>query len=133
MTHHAELDYALLAQWARVNNDGTLTIIDGSFLSLRAELGSVIPLAVAGRVRLLEEPYQTSIAVTIELPGGVSTSFTTEAEAPEATKYGEGRRHVLFAVTTHFQVLSEGLAKVRVVVEGGEENGRDLYFAVSKP
>ncbi|GEM_PF-6730895 len=127
----AELDYALLAQWARVNADGTLTVVDGSFLRVRAPRGSHIPLAVAGRIRFFGEPYQTSITVTLELAGGVSTSFTTMAEAPEDSEYGEGRRHVLFAFNTQVPALDPGRCLVRVAVGDGGPS-RDLYFTIEE-
>jgi hypothetical protein len=124
-----ELDYALLAAWARVNRDGTLTIIDGSFLELTAQLGSTLPLAVAGRIRFLSEPYETTITIELTPPGNHSLSFATLAQASEGTSYGQGRRHVLFAFNTQVPVLSEGQTRVRILLDG--EPARDLFYSVS--
>lgn len=128
-----ELDYALLARWARVNDDGTLTIIDGSFLTVTADVGSMVPLAVAGRVRFHGEPYQDTLTIQMEWPGGISVTYSQLAEAGEQTTYGDGRRHVLFALNTTLPVREAGLHKVSVSLEGAEGPKRDLFFTVEVP
>ena len=128
MAPNVELDYALLAEWARVNATGTLTVIDGSFLRVSAPVGTLVPLAVAGRVRFLGEPFETTVRVQFELTEGPSISFEVVATAEEETSYGEGRRHVLFALNTQLPVLSAGRCKVSIFLNG--VLARDLYFAM---
>ena len=128
MAPNVELDYALLAEWARVNATGTLTVIDGSFLRVRAPVGALVPLAVAGRVRFLGEPFETTVRVQFELTEGPSISFEVVATAEEETSYGEGRRHVLFALNTQLPVLSAGRCKVSIFLNG--VLARALYFAM---
>ena len=128
MTPNVELDYALLAEWARVNATGTLTVIDGSFLRVSAPVGTLVPLAVAGRVRFLGEPFETTVRVQFELTEGPSISFEVVATAEEETSYGEGRRHVLFALNTQLPVLSAGRCKVSIFLNG--VLARALYFAM---
>ena len=128
MIPNVELDYALLAEWARVNATGTLTVIDGSFLRVSAPVGTLVPLAVAGRVRFLGEPFETTVRVQFELTEGPSISFEVVATAEEETSYGEGRRHVLFALNTQLPVLSAGRCKVSIFLNG--VLARALYFAM---
>ena len=128
MAPNVELDYALLAEWARVNATGTLTVIDGSFLRVSAPVGTLVPLAVAGRVRFLGEPFETTVRVQFELTEGPSISFEVVATAEEETSYGEGRRHVLFALNTQLPVLSAGRCKVSIFLNG--VLARALYFAM---
>ena len=128
MTPNVELDYALLAEWARVNATGTLTVIDGSFLRVSAPVGTLVPLAVAGRVRFLGEPFETTVRVQFELTEGPSISFEVVATAEEEASYGDGRRHVLFALNTQLPVLSAGRCKVSIFLNG--VLARDLYFAM---
>ena len=131
MGHNVELDYALLGEWARVNAIGTLTVIDGSFLRVNAPIGAVVPIAVAGRIRFLEEPYEANVGVQFELPQGLTLSFEILATAVEATSYGEGRRHVLFALYTQLPVLSAGRCKVGVFLDG--VLARELCFSMEPP
>lgn len=128
MAPNVELDYALLAEWARVNATGTLTVIDGSFLRVHAPVGTLVPLAVAGRVRFLGEPFETTVRVQFELTEGPSISFEVAATAEEEASYGDDRRHVLFALNTQLPVLSAGRCKVSIFLNG--VLARDLYFAM---
>ena len=110
---------------------GTLTVIDGSFLRVNAPIGAVVPIAVAGRIRFLEEPYEANVGVQFELPQGLTLSFEILATAVEATSYGEGRRHVLFALNTQLPVLSAGRCKVGVFLDG--VLARELCFSMEPP
>lgn len=126
MDHNVELDYALLAEWARVNASGSLTVIDGSFLRVSAPLGTLFPIAVAGRIRFLHAPYEANVRVQFEMPEGPTLSFETLATAEEETSYGEGRRHVLFALNTQLPVLAPGSYRVGIFLN--EDLARELYF-----
>ena len=131
MTQNVELDYAMLAEWARVNANGTLTVIDGSFLKVVAPVGSSVPLSVVGRVRFLHEPYEAQVTIELVIAGGASLTFTSRVEASETSAYGEQRRHVLFAFSTHAPVLAGGRCKVSVLLDGALV--RELYYMVLVP
>jgi len=123
----AELDYAYLARWARVNTDGTLTAIDASFVTTRAP-GGVLQLAVAGRVRFTGAPYQckADIAITI---GGLTVSLGMDLSAEDAPSYAGDRRHVLFALTTQIPVPELGDCHVTISLDG--EMARELVCTVT--
>lgn len=61
----AELDYAFLAEWAKVSPSGLLTAVDASFLRVLAPVGSRVNIAVAGRVRFLSEPFEANLEVAV--------------------------------------------------------------------
>lgn len=122
-----ELDYAYLAQFARVGADGTLTALDASFLRLVAPAGVGIPLAVAGRIRFLSEPYEADLTVVLTMPGGGRLDFSGHVRAEEPSSYAETRRHVLFALNT--QVVSEA-GEFRVDLSIDNNPVRTLIFTV---
>jgi len=124
----AELDYAYLARWARVNADGTLTAIDASFVSTPAP-GGVLQLAVAGRVRFTGAPYQAKADVTIAI-GALTVSLSMDLSAVDAPSYADGRRHVLFALTTQIPVPEPGDCHVTVSLDG--VLARKLVCSVTK-
>ena len=126
----AELDYAFLAQWARINNDGTLTAIDASFLRVIAALGTLFPLAVAGRVRFTGEPHAAELMIEFD-GGGATMSYSATITADENTSYGDGRRHALFALTTQIPVVTEGDYRVNLRLDG--DLVRELLFTVAAP
>ncbi len=91
----AELDYAFLAQFAKVNGDGTLTALEASFLRMTVAEGSgVVPVAVAGRIRFPGEPYSAHLEVHFLSPGGNVVQYGLLAQADKPSEYGDGRRHV---------------------------------------
>ena len=125
----AELDYAFLAEWARVNLHGTLDAIDASFLRVHAPLGGPVALAVAGRIRFLDEPYSVDIAVEIDL-GELVLNYAGVVVGQEATAYGDGRRHGLFALSVTIPALEYRDVAVRVLLDG--ELQRTLVFALAE-
>lgn len=126
-----ELDYAFLAQWARVNADGTLTAIDASFLRVGIRIGGVFPVAVAGRVRFLEPPYEADLTVEMKI-GNVTLDYSAHIFAAEESAYGDGRRHSLFALTTQVPITSYGEQTITVKLNGGEQV-RTLIFTAVDP
>jgi len=112
----AELDYAYLARWARVNLDGTLTAVDASFVSTSAP-GGVLQLTVAGRVRFTGAPYQAEADVAITV-GALTVSLGMGLSAVDAPPYAHDRRHVLFALTTQIPVPEPGDCHVRISLDG---------------
>ncbi|MFT4227954.1 DUF6941 family protein [Micropruina sp.] len=125
-----ELDYAYLAQFARVDPDGTLTALNASFLRLIADPGAGVPLAVAGRIRFMSEPYEADLTVAFRSPSGGRLDFVTHVRAEEPTTYADTRRHVLFALNT--TVVSE---QGEYVVEISIDNVtvRTLIVTISHP
>lgn len=128
---NVELDYAFLAQWARVNADGTLTAVDASFLRVFIRKGGMLPLAIAGRVRFLEPPYEADLTVELKV-GNVSLDYSGHITASEASAYGKGRRHSLFALTTQVPINEYGEHIITVKLNGGEQ-ARTLIFTAVGP
>ncbi len=126
----AELDYAFLAQWARVNGDGTLTAVDASFLRVTAQPGALFPMAVAGRVRFLGEPYSSDLVIELQGPD-LSVQVSATITADEGSSYGDGRRHALFALTTQVPIVGPGEYRVSVSLDG--QPARVLIFTVVTP
>lgn len=126
----AELDYAFLAQWARVNRDGTLTAVDASFLRASAPAGTLFPVAVAGRVRFPSAPYSAELVIELEGPD-LSVGYSATVTADEGSSYGDGRRHSLFALTTQVPIVGPGEYRVTVSLDGSPV--RVLIFTAVPP
>lgn len=125
-----ELDYAFLAHWARVNADGTLTAVDASFLRVAVPPETLLPLAIAGRVRFIDEPY--SAELVIEFQGaGINMAYSATIKADEGSSYGDRRRHALFALTTQIPVVGPGEYSVNVSLDG--KLVRELIFTTVDP
>lgn len=127
----AELDYAFLADFAKVEPNGTLTTVGASFTFVTTrQLPAAHRMAVAGRVRGLvgEEPIPFRIEIV-----GPDGSFRIGAESeltpgPTARPYGEGFLGHLFALDLAIPLPQVGLYVVNVSVSG--EHARTLAFDV---
>jgi hypothetical protein len=130
----AELDYAFLADYAKVERSGTLTAIGASFTHVAATtLPTTHLMAVAGRVRSSIDAGTVGLTITITPPDTDRFTVTFGVElgpAPDARPYGEGRVGLLFAITTGVPLQSEGVYKVGLELEGSL--ARTLMFEVSK-
>lgn len=112
----AELDYAYLAEFAKVS-DGLLTAVGASFTHVGvAEFGLPFMLHVAGRVRGSMKD-QLSLAVTLESPGSRYTirgggDLSTEGARP----YKGDRVGILFAISMPVVLTDPGIYTVRLAV-----------------
>lgn len=125
----ASLDYAFLADYAKVEPSGTLTAIGASFTYIDV---SAVPaarmIAVAGRVRAKDDEL-VELDLRISGPGeGITIGAAMTLEpGPQARPYGEGRLGHLFAVNVQLPLPSEGLYTAEIKV--GDEVRR-LAFEV---
>ena len=126
----AELDYAVLADFARVDGDGTLTVVGGHRTSVVVpDLPAQQVLAVAGRLWMgrREPPAQLVLgALTPEGEVPVVATWTLEP-GPEQVE-GSGRHSASFAVTVVAPVASTGGYALVLTVNG--EVARQLPFTV---
>lgn len=129
----AELDYAFLANYARVDPGGTLTAVGASFTHVQA--GSVPTqhlLSVAGRIRSHIDAGPVPLRVTLTTPGDeIRLTFDAELQASEGARpYAGGRIGLLFAVTLAIPLPRVGLYEVTLRLDGAEEAARRLMFDV---
>ena len=127
----AELDYAFLADFARVDPNGTLTAIGASWTFVHAVLlPSVHRMAVAGRIRAKKEAGPVVIRVAIHGPGDAFTlAADSEIAASPATRpYGSGLVGHLFAWNLEVPLPNEGVYSIYIDVDG--ERARRLAFEV---
>ena len=128
----AELDYAVRADFARVDGDGTLTVVGGHRTAVTVPgLPAQQALAVAGRLWMgrREPPAQLSLgATTPEGDVPVVASWVLEP-GPEQVE-GAGRHSASFAVTVVAPVTAAGPHSLVLSVNG--EVARQLPFTVAE-
>jgi len=131
VAHMAELDYAFIADFARVEPNGTLTALGASWTHVAVRNVPIpLRLAVAGRMRLQESEQSVPMRIEIENSSGelvVGTDFDLSVPTG-AFAYRHGRVGVLFAVNAVMPITEPGL--VHVGVYANEVKLRDLYFEV---
>lgn len=131
----AELDYAFLAEYAKVEPSGNLTAVGASYTHVAV---SGFPaqhlVSVAGRVRIKlgETP---SLRVRLQSP---DESLTLEAglqlaAGPDSRPYGPNldTLGIQFAMTVALPLPVPGLYKVHVLLD--DEEVRFLAFTASSP
>jgi len=130
----ANLDYAFLADFAKVEPNGTLTTVGASFTFVTAvALPTTHQMAVAGRARGGID--EDAIPLRIEIVGP-DEAFQLGAEGlllkgPHARPYGGGLIGHVFALNVQIPLSTEGLYVVNVRV--GDEAPRRLAFDVVTP
>lgn len=126
-----ELDYAFLAEYARVEGN-SLTAVGASFTSL-----SVPPLPfsttiyVAGRFRSPANGTPFSVEVRVgAADDDPAVIMVTSMDPAIAISPYRGRVGMTFAVGIPVTFATLGMKQVRIVLEG--EVVRDLYFEVTE-
>lgn len=124
-----DLDYAFVAEYGRLEANGTLTAIGASFTRLHIQ---AVPasghVAICGRVRLPEEHPRAALRLVFSGTSEAmpTVDFTAElAPNPDATFYC-GRTGVVFAVNVNMPLLMPGDYTVQVYVGG--KHARTLKF-----
>lgn len=126
------LDYAFLADFATVNPQGTLTAVGASFTYMQTH-GETLPLArqiaIAGRLRIAEGTPPVEVTFTFKGPGEEAPELKIDMVAThgEERPY-EGRVGILFAVNTPVPIMSAGLHRIWISIDG--EVVRMLAFTV---
>ncbi|MGY4719978.1 hypothetical protein [Naumannella huperziae] len=128
---NAQLDYAFVAEWAKLNENSTLTAIGASFLRVSAPIGATVSFAVAGRIRLRTGVRGATLALEITLPGAGSRKFEMVGAAGPDVEYGGGKSHLMFAMPVSAQIGEYGQAVVTISVDGVRQ--RELRFDLIDP
>lgn len=126
----ATLDYALLAEYARIDPAGLVTIVGGSFDRVQATRTSGAQQTyVVMRVLLDESEEAASFEVSIEPPGKNYTLQVagTAARNPAAVPV-DGRVSVTLAIGLMVPIVAAGRYVARVSLEG--KPVQDLPFVV---
>lgn len=126
-----ELDYAMLAEYAKVEND-KLTVLGASFTQVFVpSLPTLIRFYVSGRFRVPEDVEAFDLDISIHLPGAEASKMEINGEFEV-----EGHPHVysdrfgaLFSAEVNAPIFESGLVEVFVIVNG--ETARRLAFDVS--
>ena len=127
----AELDYAFIADFAKVEPNGTLTVNSASWTSLRTPVLPVARrLAIAGRIRAHVDESPVALQIVFSAP---DQAFNIGTEAllspgPDARPYGDGKIGHLFALDWQVLLPSVGLYTINITING--EHARRLAFDV---
>lgn len=125
----ARLQYVLLAEYARVDASGLLTIVGAGFDRIAVNaLPSQIPLACAMRVLLTESEKDARLSVSLRPPSGVGLRMETVLAAPIDARPHKGLVGVAFAATFGLPVSSPGTYTFEVSVN--DEQADDISFEV---
>ncbi|MBZ5735637.1 hypothetical protein K8Z61_14170 [Nocardioides sp. TRM66260-LWL] len=131
----AEIDYAFLADYAKVNPTGSLTAVGASwhFLQVPA-LPTKHRLSIAGRVRGKVGDEAVAIEFRIQGPNdGFTISLGGELMAPPNAGYGDGKVGLLFAVDIDVPLPTTGLYQVTVVLPDADVRRRLAFEVVLPP
>lgn len=129
----ATLDYAFLADYAKVDANGTLTAVGASWTNLQTpSLPTQHRMSIAGRVRAKLAEGPVDLRIQIQGPEDVfHLGMDAQLEAgPDARPYGDGNIGHLFAVDMQVPLPKAGLYTVTLSVDG--KPVRDLKFDVEQ-
>ena len=125
----AELDYAFLAEYARVDPSGSLTSVGASYTHVGIPMTPTQHLlSVAGRIRITTESPSVLLRVVMrDAAKTMSVSYETTLEpVPGARVYAGNKLGILFALNTLMPIIE--LGSYEVVLELDDVEVRRLYF-----
>jgi hypothetical protein len=128
----AELDYAFIAEFAKVEA-GKLTAVGASYVDVRPPtLPAPHLLSVAGRVRAPEDTEAIGLTIRINPPGNMNVVIdgSLVTTGPEIVRY-DGKLAVLFAASASIMLTTEGLCEIFVDVDKVQQ--RRLAFRIVAP
>ncbi|HCB06110.1 MAG TPA: hypothetical protein PLZ93_09675 [Nocardioides sp.] len=131
----AELDYAFIADFAKVEPNGTLTAVGASWTFLNArEFPSAHRMAVAGRVRGSVDEEPVTLRIDVRGPNDTFRLATDSQLSPQvsARPYGDGRVGLLFALDLQVPLTSVGLYEIYISVNGVEARRLAFEAAVAE-
>lgn len=125
----AELDYAFLAEYAKVDSN-KLTAVGASYTYLFTdEVPALHLLSVAGRIRVPEDYGVVPLSINLVAPEEQYTiSVETELQQTKDFHPYDGKVGLVFAVTMQIPLATAGLYEVTLDLEG--ERARRLAFEV---
>jgi hypothetical protein len=133
LTHMPDLDYAFIAEYARVDPGGKLTAIGASYTEVPVpQLPVSHLLSVAGRIRSTLESEPARLRVVLKPPGGnVSLSLESELRpGADLRPYDGDKVGIVFALTTVVPLTTPGLCEVRLFLD--DQEVRLLMFEVTQ-
>lgn len=115
-----ELDYAYLAEYAKVS-EGLLTAIGASYTVVRArDLGGPFNLVVAGRIRGSEGEAPV-LGMRVDAPKErYQLGLDAQLSSAGARPYGDGQVGILFALTMTIPLIDAGTYTVTLRLDGSE-------------
>lgn len=129
----AEIDYAFVADYARVEENGTLTTVGASYMFLGVErFPAPHRLYIAGRVRGREDEEPPVMSVTVTGPGDPPFKVSTTAQLQRSTNarpYGDGKLGYLFAMEASIVLAAPGLCEVIITLPDYDEERRLAFEA----
>lgn len=125
------MDYAYLADYAKVHPDGLLTAVGASYtLVMTSQLPIAHRVFVAGRVRM-EAAAERRVSMSVQVAGPEENSpeirVDFDVNGAHAKPYDD-RVGAMFVVETLYPIVSPGLHTVTVCIE--EQCVRTLAFTV---
>ncbi|WP_131810493.1 DUF6941 family protein [Mycolicibacter sinensis] len=127
----AELDYAFIAEYAKVEA-GKLTAVGASYLSIRPPtLPASHFLSVAGRIRAPEGTESVGLTIRINPPSNLNIVIDGTVNVDADVPRYDGKIAVLFAAATSIPLTAGGLCEVFIDIDGVQE--RRLAFDVVAP
>lgn len=129
----AELDYAFLADFAKVEPNGTLTAVGASWTHLVSpELPAAHRMAVAGRIRAEIDEGAVGLRIDVHGPDGVFKLAAGSELVPGVASrpYGAGLVGLLFALDLQIPLPIAGMYTIYIEING--EQARRLAFEVTK-
>lgn len=128
-----DLDYAFLAEYAKVEPHGTLTVVGASFTKVHVmQLPASPAVYVAGRLRAKEGAPPVPLGLTVSGPGPQSPTLELHTEMLVAgpDPY-EGRLGLLFALGITLPVMEFGIYTFTLSINGTA--ARSLKVDVTAP
>ena len=128
----AELDYAFIAEFAKVEN-GKLTAVGASYLDVQPPIfPAAHSFSVAGRIRAPEGTDAIALRIRIIPPGNAMNIVLNWSinPGPETEPY-DGKIGFLFAVQAAIALVAEGLCEIFVDIDTVQQ--RRLAFRISPP
>ncbi|MET7287577.1 hypothetical protein [Streptomyces sp. NPDC005573] len=130
----ARLQYVVLAEYARVDAGGLLTIAGAGFDRISVNtLPSQIPLACAMRVLLPESEKDARLSVALRPPSGVGLRMESVLTPPAEAKPHDGVVGVAFAATFGLPVSSTGTYVFEVSVNDAPAERISFEVEVPQP
>lgn len=126
----ATLDYALLAEYARIDPNGLVTVVGGSFDRVRAPgSGAVQSSYLVIRLLLDDDEQSVSFTVRLDPPDGeYSVQVEGSVEKNELARPVAGKVSITGVVVLPVQVTTAGLYVIRLTLQDGQE--REIPFVV---
>jgi hypothetical protein len=126
----AALDYAILAEYARVDSSSLLTVVGGSFDKIQTNAPSAAQqIHVALRVLLNEDEDSVGVEVRAVAPSGEPiVGMSTEARRSPDAQPLDGVSNIMIAIGMLAILQSGGRYVVQVLLNG--EMAKELPFLV---